>query len=117
MLSYVNARYIWLRWEDRAFYLSGGSDLSIKGWGGLKTIFFRPFGPQFGLKIRGGGRALWASPLDPPLYDSPTVPEQVFLSFNRGLISVLRYLRYPFLRVGRSVLYILYIMISNSSIP
>ena len=27
------------------------------GWGGtgLKNNFFRPFGPQFGLKIRGGG--------------------------------------------------------------
>ena len=31
--------------------------------------FFRPFGPQFGLKIRGGGgvRAPRAPPLDPPL--------------------------------------------------
>ena len=28
---------------------------------------FRRFGPQFGLKIRGGGQAPWAPPLDPPL--------------------------------------------------
>ena len=26
---------------------------------------FRPHGPQFGLKIRGGGQAPWAPPLDP----------------------------------------------------
>ena len=31
-------------------------DLDIRGGGGtgLKNNFFRPFGPQFGLKIRGG---------------------------------------------------------------
>ena len=51
--------------------------LQIRGWGGgkggrssrpggtvSKKIFFRPFGPQFGLKIGGGE----APPLDPPLY-------------------------------------------------
>ena len=32
-----------------------------------KADFFRPFGPQFGLKIRGGGRFPRALPLDPPL--------------------------------------------------
>ena len=32
----------------------GNSDPEITG-GGLKTTFIRPFGPQFGLKIRGGG--------------------------------------------------------------
>ena len=40
------------------------ADLQIKGGSsrprdtgepGLKTFFFRPFGPRFGLKIRGGG--------------------------------------------------------------
>ena len=37
-----------------------------KGEGGLsQRIFFRPFGPQFGLKIGGG--ASRASPLGPPL--------------------------------------------------
>ena len=36
-------------------------------WGGgcLKEIFFRPFGPQFGLKI--GGAAPRVPPLGPPL--------------------------------------------------
>ena len=55
-------------------------DLEIKGAPVIQTLrkgaarspkeFFRPFGPQFGLKIRGGGkggRAPWAPPLDPPL--------------------------------------------------
>ena len=46
--------------------------LQIRGWGpypemrggpGLKKISCRPFGPQLGLKIKGGG---WA-PLDPAL--------------------------------------------------
>ena len=33
------------------------TDLRIRGWGvgSLQKISFRPFGPQFGLKIRGGG--------------------------------------------------------------
>ena len=38
---------------------SGGSrhhpDPEIRGMTGLKKIFFRPFAPQFGLKIRGAG--------------------------------------------------------------
>ena len=41
-------------------------DPDLQGEGGrdgLKKIFFQAFGPQFGLKIRGGGRAA----LDPPL--------------------------------------------------
>ena len=40
-----------------------------KGRPSLQKNFFRPVGPQFGLKIRGegGGRVPWAPPLDPPL--------------------------------------------------
>ena len=37
---------------------------------GLKKFFFRPFGPQFGLKIRsggGGGGGSGTPPQDPPL--------------------------------------------------
>ena len=53
------------------------SDLKIRGWVGgggshpegggpvTQKIFFRPFGPQFGLKLRG------APPLDPPLQSYP----------------------------------------------
>ena len=43
---------------------SGHPDPEIRGGGGKlsEKIFFRPFGPQFGLKVRA--RAL---PLDPPL--------------------------------------------------
>ena len=36
---------------------------AVKGGGGSAQFFFRLFGPQFGLKIRGGLRP----PLDPPL--------------------------------------------------
>ena len=30
-------------------------DLEKRGGGGVQKTFFRPFEPQFGLKIRGGG--------------------------------------------------------------
>ena len=33
----------------------GRPDPEIRGGGGFKKIFFRPFGHHFGLKIRGGG--------------------------------------------------------------
>ena len=43
-------------WSDK---VGGGGDghpdPEIRGGGGFKTIFFRPFGHHFGLKIRGGG--------------------------------------------------------------
>ena len=39
-----------------------------EGGSGLQNNFFHPFGPQFGLKIRGGGgKPSQAPPLDPPL--------------------------------------------------
>ena len=37
------------------------------GVGSKKKRLFRPFGPQFGLKIRGGGWAIRDPPLDLPL--------------------------------------------------
>ena len=46
----------------------GHPDPEIRG-GGLKTIFFQPFRPQFGPKIRGE-RAPQAPSLDPPLWCS-----------------------------------------------
>ena len=68
-------------------------DLQIRGWGRggggggghpdpeirgapVSKRFFRPFGPQFGLNIWGGG----GPPLDPPLSTgtySQTSPEQM----------------------------------------
>ena len=45
-------------------------DIRSRGGGGkagLKKIFLRPFGHQFGLKIRGGQAPL-APPLNPPLH-------------------------------------------------
>ena len=38
-----------------------------KGGPGSPKNFFPLFGPQFGLKIRGGGVGGQAPPLDPPL--------------------------------------------------
>ena len=54
---------------------SGGSRPSNKGGGGggggaggrIQKKFFWPFGPQSGLKIRGGGQIPQAPPLDPSL--------------------------------------------------
>ena len=40
--------------------------LNKEGGGGLQNIFFRPFGPHFGLKIRWA-LAPMTPPLDPPL--------------------------------------------------
>ena len=49
----------------------GHPDPEIRGeGGGLKKIFFRPFGPQFCLKI--GGPGPWAPPLHPPLVKKVT---------------------------------------------
>ena len=45
-------------------------DPKIRGWGrggAVSKIFFGPFGPQFGLKMGGGGWAPRAPPLGPPL--------------------------------------------------
>ena len=43
-------------------------DIEIREGPGLSQKCFRPFGPQFGPKIRGGGEAATpAPPLDPPL--------------------------------------------------
>ena len=44
----------------------GHPDHEIRGWPGLKKFFFRPFGPHFGLKIKGDPGPP-GPPLDPPL--------------------------------------------------
>ena len=44
------------------------------GGGGLKKNFFRPFGPQFALTLRGGALGARAPPFDPPLYSMNTYP-------------------------------------------
>ena len=63
---------LWIRGRGRGRGSRGGSshpDPGIKGGDGLKTNFFRPFGPQLGLKIRGD------PPLDPPsTYASTLIP-------------------------------------------
>ena len=45
-------------------------DIEIREGSGLPQKCFRPFGPQFGPKIRGGGGSHPAPPLDPPLITS-----------------------------------------------
>ena len=68
---------MWLINKDTNTVNNGGPHLQIGGGGGNSDPeiregrvspknFFRPFGPQFGLKIRagGGGRAPQAPPLD-----------------------------------------------------
>ena len=53
----------------KRYYPVADPDLQIRvgGDGGVKKDFFQPFGPHFGLNIRGG-QASWAlRPLDPPL--------------------------------------------------
>ena len=54
--------------------ISGGGGGS--GGGGVSKLFFRPFGPYFGLKIRGG-RAPRAPPLDPPMFSQPSQRKRV----------------------------------------
>ena len=60
--------------DFQTFRWGGGHpDSEIRGGGGgggLQKIFFGPFGPHFGIKIRRGGegrRALRAPSVDPPL--------------------------------------------------
>jgi len=57
-------------------------DLQIRGGGGgeasLKKMFLQPFGPHFGLKIRGGGPP-WVPPLDPPLLTLPSPKGKLLL--------------------------------------
>ena len=48
----------------------GHPDPGLRGMPSLEKIFFRPFGPQFGLKIRGGGG--WERP-------SPTFATEVVI--------------------------------------
>ena len=51
--------------SDKGVGEGGHPDPEIWGGGSLKKSFFRSFGPQFGLKIRGAGPP---DPLDPPLH-------------------------------------------------
>ena len=59
--SWVKSLLIGLRGIEWSISKTGESpvadpDFHMRG-SGLKKIFCRPFGPHFGLKIRGGGRA------------------------------------------------------------
>ena len=77
LLSVTYEHEAFLSMSKRPVDTSGGSrpsdkDTGVGGGGGgfgavCKKIFFRPFGPQFGLKLEGGGAAPRAPPLDPLL--------------------------------------------------
>ena len=73
LLRVTYEREAFLSMFKRPVDTNGGSRPSDKeSWGGgavSKNNFFRPFGPQFGLKLEGGGggAAPRAPPLDPPL--------------------------------------------------
>ena len=57
-----------IRWGGGGGRSSGPWDKWGGGGGGGLRIFFRPFGPQFGLRIWGGGGVPRALHSDPPLY-------------------------------------------------
>ena len=59
----------------------GHPDPEIRGGGGFKKIFFRPFGHHFGLKIRGD-RAHRAPPLDLPV----TKMQKLLKMFTASLV-------------------------------
>ena len=92
-----------------SFPFRGASQIAITSNGGSKPLdtegtcssrpwdkgkarpqknFFRPFGPQFGLKIRGGRVAPRAPPLDPPLASFPNLP----ISFTSSPLPLLMYI-------------------------
>ena len=70
-------------WYLLQYWIQGGPVIQTlrKGRGGLQENFFGPFGPQFGLKIRGGRAPLGPSP------GSATV-----LQLTTGTFFVLHYL-------------------------
>ena len=60
----LNSVSVWsaVKSQEQVVFYSGGSRPSdggggggVGGWGGLKNICFRPFGPQFRLEIRRKG--------------------------------------------------------------
>ena len=67
---------------------AGGSSRPLdKGGGGEPSLpkkFCRPFGPQFGLKIRGEGRGPWAPPLDRHCLGPHFFPSNWLMLYSNG---------------------------------
>ena len=55
------------------------------GVGGLRKIFFQPFGPPFGPKIRGVPRA---PPLNPPLFQPRRKKQHSYVNKNSVLFEI-----------------------------
>ena len=88
--SYNQGHLTWVKphWQCRT--LKPDPDLEIrKGWGGggepsLPKKFCRPFGPQFGLKIRGEGRGPWAPPLNRHCLGPHFFPSNWLMLYSNG---------------------------------
>ena len=79
MVSKLSGKRQYGPWAQRKIYSSTPWD---KGGGGRpQKIFFRPFGPHFGLKMRGG-RPPQGPPLDPPLALSSNCLQVTSLAFR-----------------------------------
>ena len=53
----MNQRHFGGKLSSSLYYAVPDPDLEMGGGGGFQKNFFWPFRPQFGLKIRVGGRA------------------------------------------------------------
>ena len=53
---------------DLSITRGGHPDPEIRRAGAVSKFFFRPFGPQFGLRKGRGGEGGRTPPLDPPLH-------------------------------------------------
>ena len=73
------------------------SEIRGAGGGGLKKNFFRPFGPQFGLKIMGE-RPPMAPPLDPPLLYTKWAVDHSPTPASQNVISLVRWHKQTSLR-------------------
>ena len=68
---------------------AGHPDPETRGGGGLQKTVFRPFGPNFGRKVSGGGgggRASRAPPLDPQLQRPQFLTEKALGTLSLDLV-------------------------------
>ena len=70
---------------DQNLEIRGRSSRPLDKWGGAVSgkLFFRPFGPQFGLKKWGGGGGIRAGPMGP----SPGSATEVVKGYKKNTIN------------------------------